>query len=154
MRSTTILLRIVFAVLFALIVLGSCSKPPDEKMLYGTWTNDVAQAGMRKMVNTPGEFKEYTNVSDTTPAEEGTRKIISSWTDSEENAWFKTFNTFTSGPLIKSMPMSQALIKISKSGTMWEGMGSGVTEYNPKSFPTKIDPTDNWRYLTYHRASE
>jgi hypothetical protein len=31
---------------------------------------------------------------------------------------------------------------------------NGVAQYNANSFPTKIDPTDNWRYLTYHRASE
>ena len=74
---------IAFLALFALLMLGGCSKPPDEKMLYGTWVSEKAQAGSRKMVNTPSGFKQYANISDTTPVVEGTGKIISAWTDSE-----------------------------------------------------------------------
>jgi hypothetical protein len=55
--------------------------------------------------------------------------------------------------MIKSMPMCQSLIKISKTGTMWEEMFNWVAQYNANSLPTKIDPTDNWRCLTYHRLA-
>jgi hypothetical protein len=128
----------------ALILLGGCAKP-NKDLFYGTFTNE--NESPPKTVHAPGVMKDYAAVSDTTPIVEGTEQIFDYWTDSEGNVWFKT-NAIWKGAKF------QTLQKISKSGTVLEIVSNGVTKFDSKSFPTKVDPTGGDYYRIYHRAEK
>ena len=143
---------VVLMSLLSLILLGGCAQP-NKQLYYGTWTNEHGH--FQKTVRTSdGVVKDYYLLSDTTPVQEVKEQIISCWSDSEGNVWFKTEATITAGPNKNTMPKVQTLQKISKSGTFLEMMWSGVMDFNPKSFPTKIDTTDPYRYWTFNRAAK
>jgi len=141
----------ISTVLLSLVLLSSCSKP-NEKLYYGTFTSEKGSA--QKTVHTPGAFKDYAQLSDSTPVQEGTEKIVKEWMDSEGNTYFQTDATITVGPYKNTVPKAQTLTRINKAGTVMEFMWNGVVEFNPSSFPTKIDPTDALRYRMYNRVAE
>ena len=147
MKSTRIAVMSI-VVFLTVAFLASCAKP-NVKLYYGTFTKE--NGNWQKSVRTPGAFKHYLKLSDTAPSEEGTLQIIKAWTDSEGNTWFQTYSTFTSSPTLKTFPKAEYLEKISKDGTTLEVMVNGVVEFNPKSLPTKMDPTDSWRYFGPYR---
>jgi hypothetical protein len=141
----------LLAVVLSLVLLTGCSTP-NEKLLYGTFTKDSGE--FQKMVRAVGSFKDYALPSDETPAQEATEKIVKAWNDSEGNTWFQTYATFTSGPHKSMTPKLEILSRISRDGKVLELMWNGGTEFNPKGFPTKIDPSDTLRYRMYNRVGD
>lgn len=130
-------------VLLSLVLLFGCTKP-NKDLFYGTFTNESMSTP--KTSHTPGVFKDYATISDTTPSVQGPEQIVDYWTDSEGNVWFKT-NAIWKGEKY------QTFQKISKSGTVLEIVSNKVTEFDSKSFPTKVDPTVS-SYRIYHRAEK
>jgi hypothetical protein len=141
----------ILAVVLFTVLLAGCSKP-NEKLLYGTFVKDGGE--FQKMVRAVGSFKDYALPSDETPAQEATEKIVKAWNDSEGNTWFHTYATFTSGPHKSMTPNLEILSRISRDGKVLELMWNGGTEFNPKSFPARIDPSDTLRYRIYNRAGD
>jgi len=72
--------------------------------------------------------------------------------DSEGNIWYKTFDTGTAGGAYAGYKW-QALQKFSKLGTVREFEVKVVGEFDPNSYPTKIDPKDS-SYKIYYRAEK
>jgi len=130
--------------------------PKEDEELYGTWTNEQGVKDYyhppKSVVNTDG-YKNFVNVSDSVPFEEGTRQIDSKWIDSEGDIWYKTFGTVTTG--VYKGYKYQALVKISKSRTVSEFVfrSIGFLEFDPNDYPTKIDPNDP-TYTIQYRAKE
>ena len=140
---------LITSALISLVIL-SCSGP-NQKLYYGTFTSD--KGIFQKTVRSPGVWKDYTLTADTIPVEEGTEKIIKAWTDSEGNTWFQTHATVSYGPFKNTYPQALTLQKISKDGLVLEIITNGVAEYNPKSFPTKMDTSSQF-YRMYKRVGE
>ena len=126
------------------------SPKPNEE-IYGTWTNADQLSYFQKSVNFPGGYKSYWRMADSAPSSEGVEEIVSKWTDSEGNVWYKTYATGISG--WQKGNMSQVLMKISKSGTVREFVYAMVTSFDPGDFPTKIDSEDSTYEISY-RAKE
>ena len=80
------------------------------------------------------------------PFDQGPEQIVDYWTDSEGNVWFKT-NAIENGAKF------QTLQKISKSGAVLEFVANGVTSFDSKSYPIKVDPTGGY-YHIYYRAAK
>ena len=127
------------------------AKPNEE--VYGTWINEktINSFHMQKTVSTPNAWKDFTEVKDIVPHDEGTTRIDEKWTDSEGNVWYKTFNTITKGTW--KGYKNQALQKISQSGTVMEMVFISVGEFDPKLYPTTVDPKDD-NYRIFYRADE
>lgn len=138
-------------ILLFVFSLGACSRP-NEKLYYGVFTNP--KGNPQKTVRAPGSFKDYALLSDSTPVQEGTEKLVKAWMDSDGNTYFQSYTTITVGPYKNTIPKAQTLTRISKDGSLLEFMWNGVVEFNPSSFPTKIDPTDTLRYRMFNRAGE
>ena len=147
----TVRLLSILTTLLSVLTLADCSKP-NEKLLYGVFTNE--KCNPQKTVITPSSFKDYAQISDSMPVQEGTQKIVKEWMDSEGNSYFQAEGTITAGPHKNTVPRAQTLTRFNKAGTVMEFMWNGVVEFNSSSFPTKIDPTDAIRYRMYNRASE
>ena len=145
-KAFSILTLVLFVAL-----LGSCSKP-NEKLFYGVFANE--KCNPQKTVLTPGFFKDYAQISDSMPVQEGTQKIVKVWMDSEGNSYMQAEGIITAGPHKNTVPKAQTLTRINKAGTVMEFMWNGVVEFSPSSFPTKIDPTDTIRYRMYNRVAE
>jgi hypothetical protein len=142
--------------LILVFLISSCA-PPNRQVYYGTWTNDNGY--FKKTVRTPaGVVENYYGISDTVPSERITSQIVDCWSDSEGNTWFKTQGTVSVGPNMKNAPRVQTLEKINKSGTVLEVMVNGVVEFNPSSFPTKMDQSPQklgeHLYRAFDRALE
>jgi hypothetical protein len=136
----------------SLILIAGCAQP-NKQLWYGTWTSEKGQF-QKSVRGADGTVENFYKVSDTTPAERASVQIVKCWSDSEGNTWFNTQGTVIEGPHKNSAPRIQALEKINKSGTLSEVMVRGVAEFNPKSFPTKIDPNDPYLYMSFTRAAE
>jgi hypothetical protein len=109
--------------------------PKANEEIYGTWTNENAPQLQKKTVISPGRFKDYLSVSDTSPFQEGRLQIAEKWTDSEDTVWYKVLVTVdVSGYKV------QVLHKISKSGTIHEWTALPVREFDPLTYPTQIVP--------------
>ena len=140
----------------ALIMLGGCAsakyvaKPNEE--IYGTWVNEKMSA--QKIVVGPDGGKTYLKLTDTTPYFETAGEIVSKWTDSEGNIWYKCMSARVKGAYANAAAKFTELDKLSKSGTVWESVWtmpmSDEEIKNPK-YPTKIDPQDS-NYGIYYRA--
>ena len=152
----------VSLVLFALIQVEGWAQtkyvPKENEELYGTWINDKSKNSqhMQKEVITSDGWKQYIDMNDTVPHDEGTGRIDSKWTDSAGNVWYKTFSTTTSGTY-KGFK-DQWLIRISKSGTVLECVYFDVGDFDPKLYPTEIDPkymnNYNGGYRIFYRAGK
>ena len=146
---------LLFASLFLLSVflIESCAPrkyvPKTNEEINGTWINE--KIAPQKVVNSPSGWKEYSYASDAVPLDEGNGGIDSKWTDSEGNIWYRTFSTVTSATYKGTK--TQGLEKISKSGKVYESVFNIVAEFDPKNYPTKIDPKDS-NYRIYYRAKE
>jgi hypothetical protein len=148
------LLRLLAATLASMVLLvtASCSQP-DKNLIYGTWSSD--RGPIQKSVHTPdGMVRNYTHLSDSAAVEEAKDQIVKCWSDSQGNVWYTSQGTIIVGPHKNTVPRIQTLTKISQSGTFLETMMRGVVEFNPKNFPTKIDPSDPYLYMSFHRAKE
>ena len=125
---------------------------PDEE-IYGTWTNDKEYnlIGFQKTVISADGWKNYTNITDSVPMEEGTSQIESKWTDSDGNIWYKSFG-IANGRGFKNAKV-QSLTRISKSGTVLEVVARpALSKFDSDKYPTMIDPNDP-NYAIYYRAS-
>jgi hypothetical protein len=144
---------LVATIAFVLFLgIGGCSQP-DKNLIYGTWTSESGP--IQKSVHTPdGMVRNYTHLSDSAPVEEAKDEIVKCWSDSQGNVWCTSQGTIIVGPHKNTVPRIQTLTKISQSGAFLETMVRGVVEFNPKSFPTKIDPSDPYLYMSFHRAKE
>ena len=132
---------------------GHYAPKPDEES-FGTWINDKSfnLGGFQKLVDTADGWKQYANISDSVPWQEGTDgQIDSKWTDSEGNIWYKAFGTIT-GRHVNGAKF-QSLIKLSKSGTVREEVGRSPREFDSSQYPTSIDPNDP-SYCIYYRAEK
>lgn len=159
MKSRVVFLS-VSVISLSVFLLGGCASgkyvPKASEELYGTWTSEQAvndYSHPQKAVVTADGYKHYIKVSDSVPSEEGTEQINSKWTDTEGSIWYKTFGAATTGQY-KGYKY-QALVKLSKSGTVQESVfiAIGFEEFDPKKYPTKIDPTDS-TYKIQYRAKE
>ncbi len=125
----------------------------DKQLWYGTWVSE--KGAYQKSVHLPdGTVQNFLQASDTTPVEQAKVQIVKCWLDSEGNTWFNTQGTIIEGPHKNTVPRIQTLERIDKSGNRAEVMLKGVVEFNPKSFPTKIDPNDPYLYGSFTRAAE
>lgn len=151
MKTRSVLFAALVALLF-LVLLGGCAQP-NKQLLYGTWTNEKGH--YQKTVHTPdGIVQNFNLLSDASPVERANVQIVKCWSDSQGNVWFNTEGTIIEGPHKKTVPRVQTLERISKSGSFLEVMVKGVVEFNPKSFPTKIDPSDPYLYMSFTRAAK
>lgn len=148
MKAKALFLGAALMMLLALLPPSEFAQS-NEDLFYGTWVNE--DAAPQKTVHVPGVFMNYALLSDSSPFEQGTVQIISSWKDSEGNVWYKTVSTFTTGS--GKGTMDQELQKISKSGTVLEYEWTYVGEYNPSKFPSRVDSSDG-RYFIYYRAEK
>ena len=148
MKTTDLFL---FHVLLVLVLLGGCTTskyvPKANEELYGTWTNEFAS--VRKVVYTPGEEKLYYHTSDTTPMAQGTLEVVSKWTDSQHNVWYKALYTGISG--MGKGVLLQVLIQISNSGSVLESIFHGVQNPDPNNYPTTID-RNSTNYNVFNRS--
>jgi hypothetical protein len=126
--------------------------PKPEEEIYGKWINDKVYNlnGFQKIVTSADGLKLYAHVSDSVPWVESTEQIDSKWIDSEGNIWQKTFIAETSG---SNKGIFQGLDRFSKSATVWECVIAIVKDFNPSSYPTRIDPKDS-SYRLYYRAEK
>jgi hypothetical protein len=136
--KTRMMLCYMPVMLVFLIQIGGWSQgkyvPTPNEEMNGVWIN--AKADIQKHVNTSDGWKMYVNISDSVPWDVGTGGIDSKWTDSEGNIWYKSFGIDQNGD------KHQELDKLSKSGTVWESVFREVDQFDPKYYPTKIDPMD------------
>jgi len=153
MNVRTLLLCLAVAAV-GLLVLASCAsakyiaKPNEE--IYRTWTNEKISA--QKFVIGPDGGKAYLKLTDTTPFFETGGEIVSKWTDSEGNVWYKVLGIRTKGSY--SGVRFKELDKVSKSGSVLESMWPAPTSdkemKNPR-YPARIDPKDP-NYAIYYKA--
>ena len=152
MKRRILLLTVVA---LSLILLAGCGQgkylPKPNEELYGTWTNE--RMPQQKSVITASGFKSYTYIGDPDTFIEGTMQIISKSTDSEGNIWYKAFEIYTSGLHGLKGQKRQTPYKLSKSGTVLECQPAYVGEFDPKSFPSKLDPKDQF-YRIYFRSEK
>ena len=149
--SRTIL--VLSAALLVSMLVGGCGSgkyvPKANEDLYGTWVNQAYPE--KKMVITPGGFKTYLSVTDTTVVHEGKEQIEGKTVSSNGTVSYKTFGEFTSGPYtgIKF----QWVRKVEKSGTVLEYVERPVAEYDPKNYSTEITPSDTY-YRMYFKSEQ
>jgi len=127
--------------------------PTQDEEIYGTWTNDRTYnlIGFQKTIISADGWKNYPNISDRAPWEEGTSQIDSKWTDDEGNIWYKIFGVANGGH-VKGAKF-QNLTKLSKSATVLEVVARPtVAEFDSTNYPARIDPGDP-NYAIYYRAS-
>jgi hypothetical protein len=160
MRKLVVLfafLVILFVVFGALGFGQEKYTPTPNEEIYGTWVNDEMMPP--KTVNNPdGTFADYFPASYSRPYEGGKSEIVKKWTDSEDNVYCNTFDTFTFGAGVVGMK-TQCLRKVSKSGTVLEVMWVFVSEFGPDKFPSTIDTksgnsSNTQGYLIFYRAKE
>ena len=113
------------------------------KKSYGTWANEKNLADVfhgQKVIVTAEGMKIYCKISDPDPRMTVSWEITGKWKDSEGNIWYKTREISTGG--IYQGAKWQSLLKISKSGTVWERatilLETG--SFNPAFYPKLIDP--------------
>jgi hypothetical protein len=142
MRRYALFLSAVL-VLFCLVLLGGCgpgkyvAKANEE--LYGTWVSEGSYP--QKSVDFAGGYKDFRLLSDAAPISEGTLDIMAKWKDGEGNVWYRIFGTVTIGG--HAGTKYQFLCRISKSGKTRESVNIWpVTSYDPKRFPSDINPKD------------
>lgn len=143
---------VLIVLLVASSIIVSCASSPQlSEEIYGTWTNDGSNPDVGKCVISSIEWKAYHKISDNNPFSEGTVRVVTKWTDSEGNIWYKMFLTITGGA---GRGKYQALYKLSKSATVLEGQFGGVADFDANvGFPKKFDPTDEY-YWTFIRAQK
>ena len=148
MKTRLLVLGLLVASLSLVLLAGSAND-----VFTGTWTNENLTP--HKIVCMPGDWKQYSNLSDTTPFFEVAVKSADSWTDTDGNIWFRTFATIPEG-YGKGREYVE-IDKLSKNETVWEYTWRkyyGETDPTPEAYPTKIDPTDTAHYGIYYRAKE
>ena len=114
----------------------------------------IPKGPYQKSIHNPdGTVENFLKLSDSSPVERASVQIVKCWMDFSGNTWFNIQGTVLEGPHKNSAPKIQTLEKIDKTGTVAEVMVRGVAEFSPKSFPTKIDPTDPSLYMSFSRTS-
>ena len=157
MKARTLVAIVLFA---ALVQVGAWAQgkyaPKPDEDLYGTWINEQYPKNdifhPQKVVNAADRYEVYLGIADSVSSESAKVEIDAKWTDSEGNAWYKTFATITAG--IFKGNRWQAINKLSKSGTVWERQLNPIytEDFSPNKYPTTIDPKDSGNYRILYRA--
>ena len=154
MKTSKALIAVVVVAL-ALASLGGCTaakyvaKPNEE--LYGIWQSE--KTGAAKMAIAVDGYKIYSLQGDVDPLYAGTIQITSRWTDSNENLWYKAYQTVTAGTGGFKGMKSQVLYRVGKSGEFLHTTDTPVREFDPSAFPSKLDP-NCCSYGPYHRWTD
>jgi hypothetical protein len=143
--------RIVVVFALVLILLGGCAPgkyiPKASEECYGTWINEKGYP--QKVVLFAGGFKQYVNIADTVATySEGTNEMENKWQDAEGNIWYRFLVTDLPGG-----EKFQALGRVSNSGKVYERVYAQVAEFNPKNYPTRIDPK-SYTYSIWFRSAD
>ncbi|MGA2765875.1 MAG: hypothetical protein ABSG17_21215 [Spirochaetia bacterium] len=157
MKTRMMILAVLLSFL-TLIMLGSCGPgkyvPKANEEIYGTWTNEKygimnakIYSPQKEIIDASG-YTAYQSTSDHNPSAKGPETIVSKWTDSEGNIWYKTLATGSNGEQVFTR---QALEKLSKFATVRECMYSWLPKLNPDSYPKDIDPVEP-EYKIYYRT--
>jgi hypothetical protein len=85
-------------------------------------------------------YSDYSSLTDPSPAASGEEEVAIKWKDSEGNIWYNIQGGASEG---KYTFKFQSLQKLSKSATVRELVSGLVDEYDPNSYPTKIDSQDS-----------
>ncbi len=150
--KTRLSVLVVVASFLPMILIAGCTQP-NKEAYYGTWINEKGH--YQKMVHiSDGIVQNFTLLSDTAPTERAQVQIVKCWSDSDGNVWFNVQGTILEGPHKNTVPKIQTLERINKRGDFLEVMVKGVVDFNPKGFPTKIDPTDPYLYMSFSRAAK
>jgi hypothetical protein len=155
MKGGKIILFVLLCTLTHILLVGCVPSkyvPKPNEELYGTWINEKMSA--QKYINATGRWAEYLKSSDSSSHKEFAAEIVSKWTDSEGNIWYKTTRNDISGPYAGFK--TTALSKLSKNGTVWESVWTepeNEAEVTNPTYPTKIDPNDP-KYTVYYREGK
>lgn len=165
MKTIMMILAVLLSFL-TLILLGSCGAgkyvPKANEEIYGTWINEKygtidsttpTYSPQKEIIDASG-YTAYLLISGN-PTEKGPETIVSKWTDSEGNIWYKTFGTASvSNPRVEGGVLRlQSLQKLSKSATVRECMFFWHSKSVPDNYPTRIDITSD-QYRVFYRAKE
>ena len=127
-------------------------KPNEE--IYGTWINQ-ARLPQKEVITAEG-WTEYTRMTDSEPFLQGNWEIVSKWTDSEGNIWYKSLITITGGSVGQNGLTRTELSKLSKSAEVWEHVWNWPTReqgLRQPAYPDMIDQ-NNYQYGIFYRAKE
>ena len=158
MRTRWILVAVA-AGAAALVLLQGCGQakyaPKLNEELYGTWVNTTysgksepgAYLPQKEVIDSNG-YSIYRFADDFAKYFVGSEQIVSKWTDSEGNIWYKTYRLGNNGEKAEVLHLPY---RVGKSGAVQESEFAVMPKYSPGSFPTKIEPKDP-TYRTYNRA--
>jgi len=127
---TRLLLAVAAAAFLALVLFGGLAvlrALQSRDPFYGTFAN--VQMSPAKWVTFPGGFKSYVLISDKLPADAGTERIVSRWTDSDGNHWYRTQATLAGRKLL-------TLHLVDRVGTTMKFTANEVTDFSSRDFPT------------------
>jgi hypothetical protein len=148
--------RLPLCIMLALstaVLLGGCATgkyfPKANEELYGRWTND--SYSIRKIVYSAGKERLYYHTADSSPAGEGTIEIVSKWTDSQGNTWYKALYTGTFG--YGKGALHRYLIEINKPGTITKFVFFGVDKPDLNNYPTEISASAA-NYFAFYRQAD
>ncbi len=147
---------ILFAGTIALLTVACAPKayvPKANEEFYGTWINEktINDGHIQKKISNADGNLDFFNVSDTKALFEDRQEIDSKWTDSEGNIWYKIHGTVSAGLYVGTK--WQELDKLSKSATIWEYVYAIVPQFDPKLYPTRIDPSGP-NYRVFYRSQQ
>lgn len=129
--------------------------PKGAEELYGTWENEKNFADVfhgQKVIVTAEGMKIFCKVSDPDPRMTVSWEITGKWKDSEGTIWYKTREISTGGSYQGAK--WQSLLKISKSGTVWERATILLETggFNPAFYPKTIETKGVYYRVLYRTA--
>jgi hypothetical protein len=150
MRKVHFASLVILQMFFAFSIFGQEKyTPTPNEEIYGNWTR--VRGDFPRIVNLPGKREQYFPSTASTPISEVSVQIESKWVDSQGSVFYKILATVTTGSF-KGYKF-QELDEISESGNKWEFNWASVSDFDPSSFPTSIDPTVG-RYGHYERLEK
>ena len=136
---------------------GRYTPKPNEE-LFGTWTNMSYSGEVSERANLPQKqvidgtgYHIFRFADDAAQYWTGNEQIVSRWTDSEGNIWYKAYRGGWNDGTKTLVP--HTLYKLNKSATAMESVTAIRDTYTPGAFPNKIDPKDP-SYLAYAREKK
>jgi hypothetical protein len=152
MRGAARVLAICLCCIVPILAITCATKPEvvkEDNALFSTWVNaeyeGKAPAFSAKFVTFPdGRQLDYLKIADTTPEWESRFTIEETWIDAEGNHWYKSRWTTDYYPYKEARFKGYGLIRISASGTVWEGVGAEA------GYPEELSPIGG-QYGIYHR---
>ena len=137
--KTNKMLIIVTALVFALVL--STADASENTGMRGTWVNakySSSSIAPKLIIMEDGTTEAYSQLSATQRYWYGSYAVVDTWTDSEQNVWYKAKFTSIEGPRTL---VDYELIRISEYGAVFEC----VLDY--KDYPSELNPAN----LTYRR---